>query len=123
MTINWNYPEPRSGLLGVWDRFVGPGATRAEVWLQTILPVAATATALAYGLTAALSWSTAQVIFAGIFAFDLAYSAYTGALLLSIYGVAAPLGLEWFLPVFYFKLLVSHLPKEEPYRPANEVTP
>lgn len=31
---------------------------------------------------------------------------------------AWPTGLEWLLPLFYFKLLVSHLPKEAPYRPA-----
>jgi hypothetical protein len=31
-----------------------------------------------------------------------------------------PQGLEWFLPLFYLKLLVSHLPTEEPYRPAAE---
>lgn len=26
-------PDPRIGLPGVWDRLVGPGMTRAEVWL------------------------------------------------------------------------------------------
>jgi intracellular septation protein A len=44
-------------------------------------------------------------------------AAYIGALVLSLYGLAAPLGLEWFLPLLYLKLLVSHLPTEEPYRP------
>ncbi len=42
---------------------------------------------------------------------------YTCALLISIYVLQKPEGLEWFLPLFYLKLLISHLPKEEPYRP------
>ncbi|MFZ1864411.1 MAG: hypothetical protein WAU39_09335 [Polyangiales bacterium] len=30
VTIDWQAPAPRSGSLGAWDRFVGPGATVAE---------------------------------------------------------------------------------------------
>lgn len=45
---------------------------------------------------------------------------FSGALMLDQYILSAPPGLEWFLPLFYLKLLVSHLPKEEPYRPASE---
>jgi hypothetical protein len=41
------------------------------------------------------------------------------ALLLALYVLAQPVGLEWFLPLFYLKLLVGHLPEEEPYRPAH----
>lgn len=41
-----------------------------------------------------------------------ATTAYLGALLLATYAVARPIGLEWFLPAFYLKLLVSHLPAE-----------
>lgn len=36
-------------------------------------------------------------------------------LLIGLYGVALPAGLEWFVPVFYLKLLVSHLLKELPF--------
>lgn len=43
---------------------------------------------------------------------------FSGALLVSLYVLSQPAGLTWFLPLFYLKLLVSHLPKEEPYRPA-----
>ena len=32
--IRWIPPEPRKGLAGVLDKFVGPGATRAEIVLQ-----------------------------------------------------------------------------------------
>ena len=50
----------------------------------------------------------------------VALAVYACALLLSIYVLRQPLGLEWFLPLFSLKLLVSHLPKEEPYRPSRE---
>jgi len=36
---------------------------------------------------------------------------------LSLYVFPAPLGMEWFLPLYYVKLLLSHLLREEPYRP------
>ena len=40
---------------------------------------------------------------------------------LSLYVLPVPQHFEWFLPVFYTKLLSSHLLREEPYRPAAEV--
>ncbi|MEL7611081.1 hypothetical protein AAGW18_01120 [Vreelandella titanicae] len=47
----------------------------------------------------------------------IALITYSVALLLSLYALPQPVGMEWFLPLFYLKLLVAHLPKEEPYRP------
>lgn len=44
---------------------------------------------------------------------------YAIALVLSIYVFESPENLEWFLPLFFFKLLISHIVQEEPYRPAN----
>lgn len=38
------------------------------------------------------------------------------ALLGSLYGPDPVVGLEWFLPLFYLKVLVSHLVKEEPLK-------
>lgn len=40
---------------------------------------------------------------------------FVGALLLNIYGLPPTAGLEWFVPVFFLKLIVSYLPKEAPY--------
>ena len=37
------------------------------------------------------------------------------ALLINFYLLPPAPGLEWFLPVFFLKLLVSHLPKEAPF--------
>jgi hypothetical protein len=39
---------------------------------------------------------------------------------LSLYVLPVPQHFAWFLPVFYTKLLSSHLLREEPYRPAKE---
>lgn len=39
---------------------------------------------------------------------------------LSLYLLPIPQHFEWFLPVFYTKLLLSHLLREEPYRPVGE---
>lgn len=44
---------------------------------------------------------------------------YLGGLVVGLWLLPTPPGLDWFLPVFYLKLLVSHLPREEPYRPVT----
>ncbi|MHA2603106.1 MAG: hypothetical protein AM324_013375 [Candidatus Thorarchaeota archaeon SMTZ1-83] len=38
-------------------------------------------------------------------------------LLMSIYVIVPVPGLEWFIPLFYLKLIVGHMVREEPYRP------
>ncbi|KJZ14874.1 membrane protein [Marinomonas sp. S3726] len=45
---------------------------------------------------------------------------YSVSLILSLYVFETAVGLEWFLPVFYLKLLISHILREEPYRPEHE---
>lgn len=42
-----------------------------------------------------------------------------GGVVLSLYVFPAPPGMEWFLPLYYVKLLSSHLLREEPYRPTR----
>jgi hypothetical protein len=46
-------------------------------------------------------------------------SVFALGLLLSLYWDISVPGLEWFIPIFLLKLLVSHLLREEPYRPAQ----
>lgn len=198
MTINWNYPKPRAGMAGTIDQLFGPGATRAEVRLQTIIPVVAVIASLLYAAWIDTGWSLLQQVVCAFFAFDIvggivtnatssakrwfhragrgakqhmcfvlvhlvhltviswlflsfdllwivitgvylvvaalcitssalylqrpiAMIFYVGSLLITLYGLEAPIGLEWFLPLFYIKLLLSHLPKEEPYRPVGEL--
>ncbi|GAB6091672.1 hypothetical protein [Spirochaeta dissipatitropha] len=47
----------------------------------------------------------------------IAFSCYSVALLFFIYGPSAVVGLEWFVPFFYLKVVMSHAVREEPYRP------
>ncbi|GIK57149.1 MAG: hypothetical protein HND44_20485 [Chloroflexi bacterium] len=192
--VEWVPPEPRSGLIGAWDKFVGPGVTDTEQWLMLIPTVIAGLAAPVYAIYADLGWSTVQLLVAALVAFDLvggvvtnatatakrwyhrpeatfrdhvqfvavhflhpllvgwlfwggdwlyvavvygylllaavlilktplylqrplAYTLYLLSLLLALYTLPQPPGLEWFLPIFYFKLLVSHLVTEAPFAP------
>ncbi|MFX1439267.1 MAG: hypothetical protein ACFFFD_03395 [Promethearchaeota archaeon] len=48
MSVEWDYPEPREGLAGQWDTFIGPGATRAESALMLGFGLAAGILLLVY---------------------------------------------------------------------------
>lgn len=197
MEVKQKLPKPRKGLPGVLDRFVGPGATPAELALQFSLPLGAAGAAVVYAACALGTWSTIQYILCALLSFDIvggiitnatssakrwyhragqgfsqhfgfvtlhlahltlvswlflnldlmwiivsgayllfagftiisvplylqrpvALSLYTGSLILVLYALVPPPGMEWFLPLFYLKLLVAHLPKEEAYRPERE---
>jgi hypothetical protein len=192
MNIDWDPPQPRHGLPGEWDKFVGPGQTRAEFWLLLVPALLAGAAVPIYAIKAGLAWTTLQLIVAGVIAFDLVGGALTnasaaakrwyhrpgqgwlqhmgfvsihfihpllvawlfrsmdwvyfvvfysylilssliitrihlylqrpiaslffiGALLLNFYVLPPVIGLEWFIPIFFLKLLVSHLIKEAPF--------
>lgn len=39
------------------------------------------------------------------------------ALFLSLYVFTTPLDVQWFLPMLYYKILISHILREEPYLP------
>jgi hypothetical protein len=190
----WDYPEPRSGWRGEFDRFMGPGATRAELMLEFGFALFGGVAMLAYALTSFSQWSIIQIGVAVLLAFDIAGGVVTNAtssakrwyhragqgarqhlqfvalhvihlviaawlfrsgdwlfaivfsiylLLTALAIVRAPLyvqrslalgltgvaivmglivfvptpGLEWFIPLLFLKLLVSHLLREEPYLP------
>lgn len=191
--INWNYPDPRNG----FDRFVGPGATRAELLIQIVPALLFGLSFPVQSLVRSWGWSALQLIVVFILAFDLLggvatnatgsakrwyhrkgqtsrkhlvfiaihfiqpflvilffdrwnwkffFGAYgyliaasliiitlplylrrPAALLLLLGGIAiglyvlpVPPRFDWFLPLFYTKLLVCHLLREEPYRPCTE---
>lgn len=193
--IDWDAPEPRKGLLGEWDTFVGPGATRAEVILITAFGLLSAAALFFYERTGNLGWCDRCLIFALLLAFDLgggvianatsatkrwyhrpgqtfkdhlsfiafhavhlfvvayafrwqdwlwggvffalligstlileavptylqrpiATGLFIIALLVNLYILPPTPGMEWFIPVFFLKLVIGHLVQEEPYRPA-----
>jgi hypothetical protein len=197
MRINRECPPPRGGIKGMLDRFIGPGATTAELWLQFTPPVIAAVAAPAYAVMCNCGWTVLQLVASGLIALDVIGGIITNAtssakrwyhrdgqgipqhltfigfhlvhifivswlfrgldwtffivfssclivasliilsvprylqrpvslflyaivLLVNIYGITPTPGLEWFAPLFFLKLLVSHLPTEEPYRPEGE---
>lgn len=68
---DWNYPPPREGFAGQLDRFVGPGATKAEQIIPLVTAIAAAGLVLGIAATQDLGWTTLQFILAGLLAFDL----------------------------------------------------
>ena len=71
MSVEWDYPEPREGLAGQWDRFIGPGATRAESALIIGIGLAAGILLLVYQYITWLGWDILQQIVAALLTFDL----------------------------------------------------
>ncbi len=183
-------PQPRAGLAGALDRFIGPGASPAEIALQFGVAAAAAVGAFLYARWVGVpSWSWLHYAVAVLLAFDVmggvvtnatasarrwyhregrtarhhmtfvlahgahlivvwllfagrdvlwlagaalylivaaalilatprylqravALSAFAGVLALCLHAWPQPSGLEWFLPLFYLKLLVSYLPAD-----------
>lgn len=194
MHISWDLPAFRPGFWGVIDKFIGPGATRAEKNIQLFLPFLSSAGVVAVGFYSEFDWSVVQYVIIALLAGDMvggvvtnatsaakrwvfregegfrehitfvaihlvqivifswvfqgldliwiagvygllmtssviilkaplymqrpvAASLYMVALLSSLYIFDAPAHLEWFLPILFYKLLISHLLREEPYQP------
>ena len=70
--IDWEYPEPRAGILGEWDKFIGPGTTRAELWLELGFAVLGAALVPFYSQKAGANWTGWQMAVAILIGFDLA---------------------------------------------------
>lgn len=199
--IDWTPSEPRAGALGAWDKFVGPGATSTEEWLQIIGGALLTGclAVMLYLRRTDLNWTGLQLLLVAILALDLsggvitnatsaakrwyhrtgqaslrahfpfiavhgvhllliavvfrgmdwgffivlygyllaasliilkislylqrptALALFCGGILLGMYLFTPTPGLEWFIPFFYLKLLVSHLLKEAPFTPEAAV--
>ncbi len=147
-------PAPRSGLAGEWDRFIGPGATRAELALILGSALVGSAAVAIYALWQDLvrqhfafvvlhvhpflvawlfwdgDWTFGLVVYGYLLLATLLilrtqlYLRRPVAMALTIAGLGIGLvtfppapGMAWFVPVFYLKLLVSHLLREWPYSP------
>lgn len=186
---------PRQGLVGAWDRLVGPGATRAENVLVLGWTVLFTAAVVAYAVLADLGWTPLQLVVVLVLAFDigggvpanftdsakrwyhrpgqgvrqhfafplahvhpfvltLVFPGFGWTLAAAVYGYllvaaaavlavptylrrpvaavlgcvailggsylpAVPAGLEWFVPLYFVKLLMAHLVPERAAGPAS----
>jgi hypothetical protein len=187
-------------MAGWLDRFVGPGATAAELLWQFGAAFAAAVAVPAYALAAGLNWSILQLAVSGLIALDLVggvvtnatatgqrwyhrrgqgakqhlafvsihiiqlllvgwffrsgdwifvgvFYAYVisaatvvcllplylqrpiammfvvGAVFLNEFAFPSVPGMTWFVPVFFVKLLISHLLKEAPYSNRHESHP
>lgn len=69
--ISWQPPKPRAGLLGQWDTFIGPGATRSELLLIWLSALGGGVFALAYAWRAGVQWSAWLWLIALLMALDL----------------------------------------------------
>lgn len=69
--VVWQAPPPRRGLLGQWDEFIGPGATRHELLLIWLAGIGGVAGAVLYAWTREMHWSAIQWAVAVLTALDL----------------------------------------------------
>lgn len=80
MRLDWTPPPPRAGQLGWLDRFIGPGATVAEVRLQLLGTLVLTSSLVAFALWRATGpWSLLQTGVLALLAFDLSGGIITNA--------------------------------------------
>jgi len=198
--IDWEPPQPRPGMAGWLDRFVGPGATGTELLWQFSAASAAAVFVPAYALGADLNWSALQLVVACLLALDLVGGVVTnataagqrwyhrkgqgakqhlafaavhilqlllvgwlfrggdwlfvgvfyaylmsaatvvclsplylqrplammlvvGAVFFDEFIFSAAPGMAWFIPVFFIKLLISHLLREAPYSNRQQPRP
>ena len=76
---DWNYPEPRKGISGQWDKFVGPGSTLSEQIVALLPAILAAFAIIYYSYVSNLEWSLIQYIIAALLAFDIIGGVATNA--------------------------------------------
>jgi hypothetical protein len=79
MKIDWEFPQPRKGLAGEWDKLIGPGATKSEVWIMVAFAILAAIAAPLYAVASGLQWGFWQLLFAGLSALDLTGGIFTNS--------------------------------------------
>ena len=77
--IKWHPPELRRGLARYWDKFVGPGAKRSELWIQFVPVVLAGLAVPLYASIKGLGWTVPQFIIATLLTMDMVGGAITNA--------------------------------------------
>lgn len=69
--IDWESPPPRSGLPGAIDRFIGPGATAAELGVQILFVVLGGFFLIGYALWRDPGWTVFQHLLAVVLGLDM----------------------------------------------------
>ncbi len=110
MIISRTHPPltPRPGLGGLLDRFAGPGATAAELWLQFLPPLGAAIAAPAYALTLPTPPSPLQLSLLALLAFDAVGGVLTNATAAAKRWYHRP-GQTWWQHWGFVALHVGHL--------------
>lgn len=80
MPIEWNYPQPRSGIAGALDRFLGPGMERTEILLNFVGMGILTLLIIIPLWLSGISWSPLQWVIAILIAVDICGGALTLAM-------------------------------------------
>ena len=68
---DWTCPEPRRGVLGSWDTFIGPGATPWDQVLALVPAFVSAVCLVGYAIVADLGWGVGRSLIAALLAFDL----------------------------------------------------
>lgn len=79
MIISWNPPDPRRGLKGYYDKFVGPGQTKAESVLTWTFVLGAGIAMVLISLTKEFGWDNLKIILAFLITCDMAGGVITNA--------------------------------------------
>jgi hypothetical protein len=79
MEISWRPPAPRAGWNGALDRFIGPGATAAELWVQLLGTLGLTGLLLWFSLRQDELLTAPQIGLLALLAFDLSGGVITNA--------------------------------------------
>jgi len=69
--ISWTCPEPRQGFVGGFDKFVGPGATTAEIVIGLGGSIVAPVAVVLYAFLNHLGWSLIQYVVIALLASDI----------------------------------------------------
>ena len=68
---DWNFPQPRRAWAGAVDKFIGHGATQAEIIIGFGASILAPLAVVIYAYHARLGWYAIQYVVAGLLAADI----------------------------------------------------
>ena len=79
MKISWDLPPFRPGIWDDIDKFIGPGATKAEKWIQFYPALALAGGIVVFGLVNQVGWSFWQFVIVALLSVDMLGGVLTNA--------------------------------------------